>query len=65
MRILYLDIIKNIDNMYSLKCYYYNKEFKTISELIEDVAVSGMDPDYEITKDGKGIGERAIDYIMY
>ena len=51
--------------MYSLRCSYYSKEFETISELIEDVAVSGMDPDYEITKDGKGIGERAIDYIMF
>jgi hypothetical protein len=24
-----------------------------------------MDPDYEITRDGKSIGEKAIDYISF
>jgi len=27
--------------------------------------ISGMDPDYEITKDGKSIGQKAIDYISF
>ena len=27
--------------------------------------VTGMDPDYEITKDGKSIGQKAIDYISF
>jgi hypothetical protein len=29
------------------------------------VTISGMDPNYEITRDGKGIGENAIDYIVF
>ena len=51
--------------MYSLNCSYYNKSFKSIYELIEDIMISGMDPDYEITRDGKSIGEKAIDYISF
>ncbi len=43
--------------MYSLKCDYYTREFNSIDELIQDVMVSGMDPNYEITRDGKGTGE--------
>lgn len=50
--------------MYSLKCKYYTKEFPTLDELVDDVITSGMDPNYEITKDGKGIGEKAIDFIV-
>ena len=30
--------------MYSLDCDYYEKEFNTINELIDDVLMSGMDP---------------------
>jgi hypothetical protein len=26
---------------------------------------SGMDPNYEITKDGVGIGEECIDFIVF
>ena len=51
--------------MYSLKCSYYQKEFITIDELIDDVMLSGMDPNYEITKDGVGIGEECIDFIVF
>ena len=51
--------------MYSLKCSYYTKEFKSIDELINDVIKSGMDPNYEITRNGKSIGERAIDLIQF
>ena len=51
--------------MYSLKCSYYKKEFNTIDELINDVMMSGMDPNYEITEDGEGIGEKAIEYITF
>ena len=43
--------------MYSLDCSYYTREFNSIDELIQDVMVSGMDPNYEITRDGKGTGE--------
>ena len=49
--------------MFSLKCNYYTKEFNTISELLDDVLSSGMDPSYEITCDGQGTGETAWDLI--
>ena len=50
--------------MYSLKCSYYDKEFESIAELISDVMLSGMDPNYEITRNGKGTGEILIDLIV-
>lgn len=49
--------------MYSLKCNYYEKEFATIDELLRDVLDSGMDPNYEITRNGKSIGETAWDLL--
>ena len=51
--------------MYGLECNYYTKSFETLDELIEDVTINGMDPNYEVTKDGKGIGENAIDFIQF
>jgi hypothetical protein len=51
--------------MYSLKCGYYTREFTTLDELIDDIITSGMDPNHEVTRDGKGIGEKAIDFIQY
>jgi hypothetical protein len=49
--------------MYSLDCSYYKAEFATLNELIDSIMMSGMDPNYEITKNGKGIGEDAVDFI--
>ena len=51
--------------MYSLKCSYYGAEFTTLGDLIAHIMISGMDPNYEITKDGVGIGEEAINYIVF
>jgi hypothetical protein len=51
--------------MYSLKCDYYTAEFESLGSLIAHIMISGMDPDYEITLNGKGIGEKAIDYIAF
>jgi hypothetical protein len=51
--------------MYSLKCKYYTREFPTLEALINDVIQSGMDPNYEVTRDGRGIGEMAIDLIQF
>jgi len=53
------------ENKYSLKCNYYTKEFPTVQELIDDIMESGMDPNYEITKNGKGMGEDASDFIVF
>ena len=50
---------------YSLDCSYYDKEFDSIDELIDDIASSGMDPNYEITCNGNGTGEEAIDMIPF
>ena len=35
------------------------------TELIDDVMMSGMDPNYEITRNGKCTGEMVIDLITY
>jgi hypothetical protein len=51
--------------MYSLKCSYYTKKFSTLDELLEDIMTSGMDPNYEVTKNGKGIGEKAIELLGF
>lgn len=49
--------------MYSLKCSYYKKSFATLEELLEDIAATGMDPNYFVTRDGRSIGERAFDLM--
>ena len=50
---------------YSLDCSYYDKEFDSLDELIDDIASSGMDPNYEITCNGNSTGEEAIDMIPF
>jgi hypothetical protein len=50
--------------MYSLDCSYYTEEFNTLDELIDDVISSGMDPSYEITRNGKNTGETAWDLMV-
>ena len=49
--------------MYSLDCSYYDREFETVDELINDVISSGMDPSYEITRDGEYTGSTVMDLI--
>jgi hypothetical protein len=51
--------------MYSLKCSYYQKEFITIDELIDDVMLSGMDPNYEITFNGQATGEQVSELLTF
>jgi hypothetical protein len=51
--------------MYTLDCSYYNKSFGSLSDLIEDVIDSGMDPNYEIIKNGSKTGEILSDLIGY
>lgn len=51
--------------MYSLDCSYFEKVFNSLDDLVEYCQISGMDPNYEITKDGKKIGENLIDFIIY
>jgi hypothetical protein len=49
--------------MYSLNCNYYTKAFKTIDELLRDIEQSGMDPNYEVTCNGRPTGETAWDLL--
>jgi hypothetical protein len=51
--------------IYSLKCDYYHKEFPTLEALVADFYGSGMDPSYEVTKNGRGIGELLEDFLTY
>ena len=51
--------------MYGLNCSYYTKTFPTINQLIDDVIDSGMDPNYEITYNGKVTGDLAIHLITF
>lgn len=51
--------------MYTLDCPYYTKESDTLQGLIATIIADGMDPDYEILKDGKPTGENAIDHIQF
>jgi hypothetical protein len=50
--------------MWGLDCSYYDRKFSTLDELLQDIMVSGMDPNYEITKDGIPTGEQAIEHIV-
>lgn len=61
---VYIYVIK-LNIMYSLDCSYFDKQFKSINALVDYVMSSGMDPNYEITKNGVGIGEEAINYIVF
>ena len=50
---------------YSLDCSYYNEEFDSVNDLINDIASSGMDPNYEITCNGINTGELAIELLPF
>jgi hypothetical protein len=51
--------------MYSLNCNYFVEEFSSLDELINYVMQVGMDPNYEITRNGKLTGEMVIDLIQF
>ena len=40
-------------NWYSLDCEYFTKEFPTLDLLLEDILATGMDPNYQILKNGR------------
>ena len=54
-----------MQEMFSLDCKYFDKKFPSVSSLVNYVVSSGMDPDYEITKNGKKTGEFVIDLIQF
>jgi hypothetical protein len=51
--------------MYSLNCNYFVEEFSSIDELINYEMQVGMDPNYEITRNGKLTGEMLIELIGF
>jgi hypothetical protein len=51
--------------MYSLNCSYFVEEFNTLDELLYYLEQVGMDPNYEITRNGKGTGEYVINLIQF
>jgi hypothetical protein len=51
--------------MYSLNCDYFVEEFSSIEKLIYYVEQVGMDPNYEITRNGKPTGEYLNELIGY
>ena len=69
INVLYKDILcrNKFKNkiMYSLDCSYFKEEFESINDLVEHCTVNGMDPNYEITENGDGIGEELIDYMVF
>ena len=50
--------------MYSLDCSYYSKTFDSVDDLVNDVITTGMDPNYEITRNGIPTGEEVIELII-
>ena len=50
--------------MYSLDCSYFDKKFNSINDLVYEVIVSGMDPNYEITYNGVGTGQEVVHLIV-
>jgi len=50
---------------YTIDCNYYNKSFNNIDDLIDDISLSGMDPNYNILLNGKKTGEQIIDLINF
>ena len=48
-----------------LNCDYFGAYFISLDELIEYVVLVGMDPNYEITRNGKPTGEYLNELIGY
>ena len=66
-KLLYISLVNNNQTMkeYSLDCPYYTRTFSTLDDLLRDIIMTGMDPDYEITVNGKGIGQAAVEFLQY
>ena len=49
---------------YSLDCPFFDEEFDDLNKLVNYVLDSGMDPSYEITRNGEKTGEILEDYLV-
>jgi hypothetical protein len=60
-----IPVINNKPNdVYSLNCDWYTKKFNSIQELIDDCISSGMDPNYEVLKNGVSTNELLFNHIQ-
>ena len=50
---------------YTIDCNFYNKRFNNIDELINDIIITGQDPNYNIILNGRKTGEQIIDLITF
>ena len=50
---------------YTIDCTYYTKSFNNIDDLLDDISMSGQDPNYEILLNGKKTGEQIIDSMTF
>ena len=48
---------------WSLDCSYWGQKFQSLQQLLDAVMSSGMDPNYEILRNGRRTGETAWDLI--
>ena len=55
--------IEEVELPYSIDCEYYKNKFETLDDLVNEIQNSGMDPNYEIMKNGIGQGETVWDHI--
>tara|TARA_Y100000361_G_C11002090_1_gene259849 strand:+ start:265 stop:438 length:174 start_codon:yes stop_codon:yes gene_type:complete len=51
-------------NKWGLLSSYFNEEFDSLNELLEYIVDCGVCPNQEVTKNGEGIGEDAIEFIV-
>jgi len=51
--------------VYTLDCDYYNRNFNSLDDLLEDILSSGMDPSYNILKNGHDTEELASEYFSH
>ena len=50
---------------YTIDCTYYTKSFNNINDLVDDITISGQDPNYEILLNDIKTGEQIIDLITF
>ena len=53
-----------MNKYYSIACSYYTKSFDSLSELIDDVILSGMDPSYYIREGNKVTNTKLSELII-
>ena len=50
---------------YTIDCTYYTKSFNNIDDLVDDITISGQDPNYDILLNGTNTGEQVINLMTF